>query len=536
MAISPASQRVREIQNLLRHVDDAQALRKNGIVAHLFAARSAREDRAAVDRVRAALMVAAKMLQNGCSGRASRIARRQYEIIMRCDLGSELHRVVARDLGLSLRQFYRERHAACERLADLLHQELTRPIEPLRQAPSEFAMRMSCAQGLRAVGQIDTALDVLRTLAAEATASSERVRVWCEIVITLCETGRITQARQALDSAWRLHYAQEYRDEDVRLMLAEIEHAGARVAWASGDLVGATAAIERVLAMLEPLDRFCERSRAIELAVWTAIAGGTLQRETGNNDAAVEALMRGRETLACTQEPLPGLRAALSISLASAHAVALGGLSMAETELAFGLDYVQRYHLQKDAVTAAALLSMIAFFRGDLDGALKHGRSALSVGRTVSGAETLAYCALNTARVEALLGRGPVGLNLIEEARSRLDRDSMMWTLTDLTEAEVLLEGGAYRRAAAIAANVAALLERFGMERYLGAALRIQADALAAVGDESGASSAIDAAIAILERRGHPFSLAQAYASSAKIARNARHNSKAKQLFALLRV
>jgi hypothetical protein len=72
------------------------------------------------------------------------------------------------------------------------------------------------------------------------------------------------------------------------------------------------------------------------------------------------------------------------------------------------------------------------------------------------------------------------------------------------------------------------------MERYLGSALRIQAEALAATAHEREAQRVIDAAIAILERRGHPFSLLQAYQSSAKLTGNARHQRYADELCATL--
>lgn len=56
-------------------------------------------------------------------GKRSR-RERLIQIVLRCDLQQQLHKKVAADLGLSLRQFYRDRRHALHQLDVALRQEL----------------------------------------------------------------------------------------------------------------------------------------------------------------------------------------------------------------------------------------------------------------------------------------------------------------------------------------------------------------------------------------------------------------------------
>src|SRR5580658_1989153 len=60
---------------------------------------------------------------------------RQGAIIARCDLGGQLHKVVARDLGISMRTFYRERGEAFERLRSALVADRGRPVTAMPLPP-----------------------------------------------------------------------------------------------------------------------------------------------------------------------------------------------------------------------------------------------------------------------------------------------------------------------------------------------------------------------------------------------------------------
>jgi predicted ATPase len=129
--VRPATQETAGVRRLLRHLDDARELRKNELVGHLFESQGERAPKAqaniaAMARLRALVHRALDRIEPQSEGTARAAARdrRLHAIVARCDVAGEKHEAVARDLGLSLRQFYRERNVAFARLTDAMHEEL----------------------------------------------------------------------------------------------------------------------------------------------------------------------------------------------------------------------------------------------------------------------------------------------------------------------------------------------------------------------------------------------------------------------------
>lgn len=100
---------LKHAQHLLRHLHDPPALEENP----LFQTWGAGAVRKMLERLCATMASAADQ-----HARDSSVVR-QYEIFRRCDLMGEPHAAVASDLGVSRRQFYRERRILARRVADL---------------------------------------------------------------------------------------------------------------------------------------------------------------------------------------------------------------------------------------------------------------------------------------------------------------------------------------------------------------------------------------------------------------------------------
>ena len=535
----PDRDAVKHVQHLLRHVDDARALRRNPLVMHLFDddadGTNALARRSAIAHIRTKILTAAKMLLSERSEgrRSADAARRQYQIIMRCDLGNELHRVVGAELGLSHRQFYRERLRACARLAELLAKTSTPLEQTAHLLPSEFALRLNCAAGLRNHGQLDAALALLNTLAGETSSPEDRIRAWCEFAAVQCDAGRIQQAREALDRSWRILGSAELRADRREICAAEIHRVMSAVDWSGGALREGMAVNDHALASLHGSGAL-NSERGIELAALITIALASQYREMGNTGTSLGLLEQARDLIERLRDPAPALRASLSGNFATTYALTTGGISVALEQLDRQLEFVQRYNLQRESVDALATLCLVYVQRRDFTAALKYGRSALALARTISSAEDFAYSALNVSRIETMCGRGVSALNLVGEVRARVDPDGTMGIFADMSEAEALISMRSYARGLKLAARCAAKFELLGMERYLGSALRIQAEALAALGKIRDAVAAVGSAIELLERRGHMFSLAQAYETSAKLTGNRRHTLVADELFAII--
>ena len=114
------AQAIRACKHLLRHLWDATALDRNPLAkAFLLNPDCSHSDlRATI----AAICEELTHLDSNCS-RDERLLRRR-QIVLRCDLGREAHDQVAQDLGLSMRQFYRERREIREQIAGALLKRL----------------------------------------------------------------------------------------------------------------------------------------------------------------------------------------------------------------------------------------------------------------------------------------------------------------------------------------------------------------------------------------------------------------------------
>jgi len=528
MATDP--NQVKEVLHLLRHIDDAVGLRSNAIVGHLFVEREQHvhppADQAILARIRAVIIGATNLLKSETGARrASASARRQYAIITRCDLGGELHKIVAAELGLSERQFYRARHRACMRLGEMLEREFTAVERSDAPIPTEMSMRFNSAVSLRHLGQLDAALRLLQGLADETAHNYDRIRIGAEIVQVLCDLGRIAEARDALGLL--------KTGDSSLLARAEYEIATARVSWESGNARDAIAAHKRALSVLQTAGDFAPE-RGTELAAYALVGLGVLQRETGENFAALATLAAARELITRIPDAPADLVATLHVSLGATYAVTEGGLSTATAELLEGLACARNNNLLGHAVWASSTLCGIAIIRGHVEEALAYGQSAFALARIASNAEDFAYCCLNLARAEALVNRYESALSHIIAGRVRLDHDSVLWSLSEMAEAEILLLSGAPHRAQVLATSAVEKLANCGVDRYFGSALRIQAEALAATARQREAQKVIDTAVAVLERHGHPFSLLQAYRCSAKLTGNERHRRFAEELSATL--
>jgi hypothetical protein len=169
-------------RHLLRHLRNARELRRNPLARDAFAARGDDEAlRAVTERVHRALraMDARQHLARSWQG------ARQAAILLRVDVERHDPRLVAAHLGLSTRQFHRERRLAHDRFLDAYRDEA--PIRAVT-VDDQFAKRLlERAASLADSGEISSASaifdDVARSgadvaLRCEALARMAEVDAW----------------------------------------------------------------------------------------------------------------------------------------------------------------------------------------------------------------------------------------------------------------------------------------------------------------------------------------------------------------------
>ncbi|HKU81670.1 MAG TPA: hypothetical protein VJP76_05825 [Candidatus Tumulicola sp.] len=526
-------ERFEAVGHLLRHLHDAAALRANPIAARYFRQSASdgliSEDLQAdaMTRLRAALSAALESaFVRGAGEQASARATRQRAIVERCDLHGESHAAVAADLGLSRREFYRERKRARERLAEYFART---PEGSLVQGrPDEFSLALAFADSLRGLGRHEAAIASIEALHARAGGAAERIQASVAIAATQCDAGRVDAAAEAIGRARAAYDAQSRRDP---MLLIEIEMVAARTLWMSGKPAEEVESKNRwILSQLrEPA--LLRTERTFELEALSLMRLGMLRREVGEPQASLALLRRAEQVVRSLSKPPAALKAELLGNLGLTLMVVPDGMTAAAEALRAYLDYSREHNLLCDSADALSSLATLHLQFGDVAGARAFARSGLELARLVSSKQQLAEVCVIAALAEAEGGDRQASLELIAQARADAVVGSPSWALTELAEAQVLLSSRAYQRAWRVASEAAELMSALGMVRYSGAALRIAAEAAEGAQRHDDAVRTIREAVRILEKRGHATSLARAYACSARLTHNRRDAERARVLF-----
>ncbi len=161
------------------------------------------DDNLTLLRIRAAVLSAVATLDTELNARNVHFAR-QRAIVTRCDLRGEKHAAVAADLGVSLREFYRERRRALERLLANLEANLRDAQRPVRTLPTRFELELDRVANFRLVGAFGAAFELLERIASDATDPHDGVRAWCYGVEIATDIGDNERARRLFARALRL--------------------------------------------------------------------------------------------------------------------------------------------------------------------------------------------------------------------------------------------------------------------------------------------------------------------------------------------
>ena len=150
--------------------------------------------------------------------RPQRKQRRLYDILVRCDLHAEPHKLAVAGLGLSRRQFYRERREALLALAAAIERELQR-LRPISVSLELGDAAEAYIEALRSAGQYRTVWREARALAIRAAGEPREIELW----IIASEAARYVcgprEVEDALDRARRAVHRLEGRARTFKHVL-----------------------------------------------------------------------------------------------------------------------------------------------------------------------------------------------------------------------------------------------------------------------------------------------------------------------------
>ncbi|MGA8535683.1 MAG: hypothetical protein WB615_16360 [Candidatus Tumulicola sp.] len=501
----------------MRRLDDPESVRRNPLVRGAFS--RPRAGIAAVDenvmllRIRAAVLSAVATLNTGLNARNVHYAR-QRAIVTRCDLRGEKHAAVAVDLGVSLREFYRERRRAFERLLGTLQSNLRASQQPVRTLPTRFELDLDRVANFRLVGAFGAAFELLERIASEATDPGDGVRAWCYGVEIASDIGDNERARRLFARA--MQHARGMAYGLAPIAEVNMEMASAYVAWnACSDLAGASVHLERAAEAAERLPPTSERDH-VRVAAGALFHRAELSCLRGDPAAALHTLGHVRKLLDRLQHKPNELLGRLFLELSVVHTLVAGGMPRAVEYALEALDIFECERHAEGVAVASGLLCVALTEAGEFEPALALGEMALETARTLAIPTVIADSALVLAQAHALGGDPHIGLTLAREAAA-LGNTALFAVRAPLAMAEAHLALGAPEPALAYAGEAARYASERAMERYTGTAARIAADAYATLDMPLQAREQADLALCLLSAHGHPHSLARAYATAQRL-------------------
>jgi len=506
-----------ELARLLRRLDDPESVRRNPLVRGAFgrprASIAAVDENLTLLRIRAAVLSAVATLDSNLNARNVHYAR-QRAIVTRCDLRGEKHAAVAADLGISLREFYRERRRALERLLGTLQSNLRESHQPVRTLPTRFDLDLDRVANLRLVGAFGAAFGLLERIASEATDPGDGVRAWCYGVEIASDIGDNERARRLFAQA--MQHARGMAGGLEPIAEVNLEMASAYVAWNAGsDLAGASLHLELAAEAAERLPPTSERDH-VRVAAGALFHRAELSCLHGDPASALRTLGHVRKLLDRLQHKPSELLGRLFLELSVVHTLVVGGVPRAVEYALEALDIFEFERHAEGVAVASGMLCVALTEAGEFEPALVLGGMALETARTAENPTVIADSALVLAQAHALGGDPQIGLTLAREAAG-LGNTALFAVRAPLAMAEAHLALGDPKSALAFAGEAAGYASKRAIERYTGTAARITADAYAALDMPLQAREQADIALCLLSAHGHPHSLLRAYATAQRL-------------------
>jgi tetratricopeptide (TPR) repeat protein len=504
------------LARLLRALDDAATLRDSPLLREVFAkldGGACAAESIALLRARAAVLSAVATLDSGPNGGNVHFAR-QRAIVTRCDLRGEKHATVAGDLGISLREFYRERRRAFERLLGLIPSNLSRPVRSAPSLPSRFELDLDHVANLRLVGDFGAAFVKLEQIANEARSAEKGVRALCYGVEIAADVGDDERARRLFQRAVEraAEFGGDYASATVDL---DMQMACAYVGWQETDLTQAANTLDGAAAAADRVQPVADRHE-IRSAVGVLFRYAELACLRGDVAGALASLGRARGLLDRLRHKPPSLLGHLFFELSMVQALVVGEMSRA---VEYALEALAIFESGQDPAGIAGAMGMLCSHLtacGDFARARHFGQMALQLARATNNAAEVADKALILSLAESLGGDPHQGLALAREACAEA-HGGLFEVRGPLAVAEAQLRLDEPSEALAAAQQVARYAQTRGMTRHGGAASRVAADAHAALGNLEAAREEADFALASLASHGHPDSLSRAYETAKRL-------------------
>lgn len=519
------------VAKLLRSLNDVDELRVNELTS-VFFDRTGCDARLEEDAAARAKGAVRKALASIARGHASGSREhRQMRAVVRCDFEIVPHKQVAHELGVGMRQLYRDLRdgRACFERA-LRRDARVRTADAASAAPliaSLIDVRDIEIQRVRSLafnGRYADARSSAEAFERGASAEDDRVRAALLRTEALAEDGDVASVERTIHRIEQMPAGHlTYSPAALRARIASLR---SRALFVSGDPHGALSAVselqrqsparsaeERVFCALASLqsasmhsfsDQGSEASRCIDDArEYARDAAGPLLEIV-----KIKTELTSAESLLGQNQPE---KAKPRIAEAWARALSAGIATMAV-----------------DAAMTFAIAEMLA---GNVENARKIASEVLGRLDALDLREKPWFIAM-AAQVEAAAGASRPAIALLRRAQLADKPDNARRWMQRAFEAEMLFQDGSTRQALAVNTEVIDAFRRFDNKPLLAFSLRVAAQIDERLGDRQSMCEHIRESIELIQRVGSPVTLAKALQLSARMTKNRRHARMAREILA----
>ncbi|GAC1573080.1 MAG: hypothetical protein NVS3B7_04100 [Candidatus Elarobacter sp.] len=515
-------------RHLFRHLDEPGRLRRNPLVRRFFEDSGGRMTRA---RAKAALALIVRIIEQGAehvraldaaAGEDER-AYRQHTILRRTYIERAPILTIASDLGLSIRQYYRERSAICARIARYVESFDARVatatpyarLDPLRFQMEQAAQRVE-------LGDVEAAARAYELVLHAGESVATKIEVLCRLVDIAAEGGDDVQASARLNEARELLVSDAYEMASLARAAQHVHVAlvQSRAAWHAGRAQHAAGALAEAAQIAETLlpeggkrirelvaEVLVERAqRRADLGYFTQ-ALGDLARANQVHDALPDPSLRQRSDVL-------RLRAILEMSAPEPFATPPEVFA----PLCEALELARACGSAKRTILATASLCEQYGYVGNERAAADAADRSMKMAEHIASPRFRGSVALMAADSLLPTRYWKRALRILDGAEATIAVGSFDWVKLKTLQAEYHRRCGRSLESHVCAAASERYARMFGSRRLQGAAFRTLAMSTHALGRFGEARAYVEEAIDAVDKHGSALSRSMTYRFAAKIA------------------
>jgi tetratricopeptide (TPR) repeat protein len=428
-------------------------------------------------------------------------------VIERTTFGDEATSRVAKALGISERQVFRDRSEATLSIAAYLAALTPQPSIERTLTIDRLDLLGSYVSMLEQVGQLDAAENVLTRLIYELDKPRDRAILYIHLARLQLEQGAMRGARISADRAL-MEVAAGNQD---CFASSEVESILGEIAFNEGNLAVAFRALRRSAVGHRSLLRSCDRAQAGASLARALLVQSQVESLSGRFSDAHASASEARVHLQEMFRPDPVLHLAARVSACAALAFQWSNPSMVEMEMRACFDAALSRGFLLSAIDISIYLSMIYRFRGKEDAAMELLSSLLPIVRGISTSRTKAHFFLTLANLHSLRQEGSLATRmLLEGAQATLPDQPCLEAQLRLSTARINLCHGSGMEAVNAAEEAALLFSRLGRPGLVGVSLHIESKAWVTMHQVQAAVKAARLSVDALAAAGHPQALSAA--------------------------